>query len=144
MGLAVDKQSVGRQTESFRITAQVKNRKRYYDQRHGDTYRDRRRLNPNLGDQQNKQGRKHDAADACAVECQADGLWSISIEPWSDDRVDRRTARRAQPLPEIAAATNNCHGADATDQATIPAPARTAPMIVVCANPIDLCASGKY
>jgi hypothetical protein len=44
----------------------------------------------------------------------------------------------AQPLPEIAAATNNCHGADATDQATIPAPARTAPMIVVCANPIDL------
>src|SRR5690348_17425417 len=44
----------------------------------------------------------------------------------------------AQPLPEIAAATNNCHGADATDQATIPTPERTAPIIVVCANPIDL------
>src|SRR3978361_169480 len=44
----------------------------------------------------------------------------------------------AQPPPEIAAATNNCHGADAADHAPIPAPARTAPMIVVCASPIDL------
>jgi len=55
-------------------------------------------------------------------------------------RYRRHLLVAAQPPfpPELLPPLTIGHGADATDQAPSAATARTAPMIVVCANPIDL------